>query len=211
MNFMNKCTCFLAVLGALIPRSVDGQAFACDFVEDCKQASNMPCQEWINSMSSWRGSCCSFQDVADDESGIQCELTIVGSCGWFDPRYECAANATECIYGGEMVSVIEEAECPVSIYNGIDDSLPVALPSTDNSTTPEEMMEPTMSPVKNTAPEETMEEPEIWETMESSTTPEETMEPTKSPTKSTTPSASWSCATSYAKILAGVIVLVFLV
>jgi hypothetical protein len=142
-------------------------------------------------MSYWQGGCCSFQDVEDDGTGILCELTVVFSCGWSDPLLECAADATTCTYTGRLASVIEKAECPESIYDAFASTL-------------DETMEPAMSPI----PEETM---SPTKPSTNSTTLDETMEPTKSPVGAGTTSDSWSCATSYAKILAGVIVLVFLV
>lgn len=109
---------------------VNGQAMACLTVEDCIQYSTLPCQEWIDSMTYWRGPCCSFSDV-DDGSENKCKLTIVEHCGWFDSDLACdPTSTTGCVYSGVSIVVEEEgAECPASIYDAFSSDPPSMSPS----------------------------------------------------------------------------------
>lgn len=67
-------------------------------------------------MTDWGGECCSFADV-DDGTDIRCQLTIVGSCRWWDPRMAPPPGATFSVYAGTVFHVDEEAECPPSWYS----------------------------------------------------------------------------------------------
>jgi hypothetical protein len=106
---------------------VNGQVMAC--TDPCILESNSTCQEWIDSKTDWRGSCCSFADVTDDlgATGIKCRMTIAGTdgwCGWATPESVCPQNATECVYAGEQLSVFDSSStCPDSVYD------PFAVPA----------------------------------------------------------------------------------
>ena len=102
------------------PTAIQGQAMLC-FGEDCSIDSELTCQEFINSKTDWAGSGCSFQDVADETTTTtECRLTVTGGgCSWRSPEMECASDATECVYAGEVLSdaAQETNVCPTSAYD----------------------------------------------------------------------------------------------
>jgi hypothetical protein len=116
-NHSHPLVTVLVLLLSGVFYTATAQVALCLTVEDCIQESPLTCQEWIDSMESWDGECCSFQDVTED-SEVQCRLTIVGSCRWIDPLLACAPDATICIYGGTVYEVVDTNEtCPESVYS----------------------------------------------------------------------------------------------